>query len=248
MTNNYHDGHRQRLRQKFVQSNETCILSDHELIELLLFYSIPRINTNEIAHRLMDEFGSIQGIITAEPQKLTRIDGIGDNSAILLSLIGTIAKLSSIDDNTRERRLTSLSSTGKYCVGCFKKCCGERLCALYVDHTMKLIGETIFECGSQHEVPASVNKIVREAILKNASGVILTHNHFSEDAFCSVHDRNLTNVIEASLAAVNIVLIEHIIVHGDEYMPTMQFRTVSATRRALIEPFGSEFLNKFYKS
>ena len=85
MSNSTHDGHRKRLRAKFLSAPET--LEDHELLELLLFYSIPRANTNEIAHRLLSRFGSIKGVVNAGLPALKEIDGIGECRALPQSSI-----------------------------------------------------------------------------------------------------------------------------------------------------------------
>lgn len=86
-----HGGHRKRLKYRYLQSKEESF-SDHELLELLLFYSIPRANTNEIAHSLIERFGSISNMVEAEVDELKLVHGIGNNSAILLKLMLSLAK------------------------------------------------------------------------------------------------------------------------------------------------------------
>ena len=83
-----HNGHRERLRNKFIKSPE--LLEDHELFELLLFFSIPRVNTNNTSHALFENFENIKGIIDANRSSLLSVDGIGENSALLIRVISEI--------------------------------------------------------------------------------------------------------------------------------------------------------------
>ena len=80
-----HDGHRQRMRQQFL-SHGPQSMADHELLELALFYAIPRRDTNETAHRLLEQFGSLDRVLTAPEQELEQVEGVGQNAAVLLRL------------------------------------------------------------------------------------------------------------------------------------------------------------------
>ena len=84
-----HDGHRQRMRQQFL-SHGPQSMADHELLELALFYAIPRRDTNETAHRLLEQFGSLDRVLTAPEQELEQVEGVGQNAAVLLRLIGAM--------------------------------------------------------------------------------------------------------------------------------------------------------------
>ena len=85
-----HNGHRHRLREKFIKHSDS--FSDHELLELLLTYAIPRVDTNKTAHKLIDAFGSLQAVISADPKVLTTVDGVGDSAAYFLSLVGKVSE------------------------------------------------------------------------------------------------------------------------------------------------------------
>ena len=85
-----HDGHRQRCKQRFLRAGAEGF-DDHQLLELLLFYAIPRCDTNETAHRLLKRFGSLQGVLYADPGELAAVEGIGESAAVLLRLTGDLS-------------------------------------------------------------------------------------------------------------------------------------------------------------
>ena len=106
-----HDGHRERLRQRFLTSADS--FEDHELLELILFYSIPRKNTNEIAHHLLNRFGSIKGVLDASVEALTEVNDIGENTAIYLKAIARLVLKYSVSEQKDDGLLkspTALSS------------------------------------------------------------------------------------------------------------------------------------------
>ena len=85
-----HDGHRQRSKRRYLALGAEG-MEDHQLLELLLFYAIPRQDTNETAHRLIQRFGSLQGVLHAAPEELTSVEGVGENVAVLVRLVGDMA-------------------------------------------------------------------------------------------------------------------------------------------------------------
>ena len=113
-----HDGHRERLRKKFKEGN----IEDHELLELLLFSSIPRRNTNEIAHRLIDKFGSVNGVFNASERALCSVEGVGENSAMLIKTVSKCIERYLMKPNVPNERLDTFSKLEKYkySIGCCK--------------------------------------------------------------------------------------------------------------------------------
>lgn len=107
-----HDGHRQRSKRRYLALGAEG-MEDHQLLELLLFYAIPRQDTNETAHRLIQRFGSLQGVLHAAPEELTSVEGVGENAAVLVRLVGDMA-LRARCSSLPQKVLNSPDRTGAY--------------------------------------------------------------------------------------------------------------------------------------
>ena len=208
-----HSGHRNRLRDKFLQ-NDGEGLCDHELLELLLFYSIPRVNTNTQAHMLLKRYGSLRAVLDANIPELKRVDGVGDNSAMLIRLISAIMARCSKEENDRRAKMNKLSVTGEYIAGLFDGA-EESLYLILLDNSLRLTEAKCIMSGTVNYSASTVSAIVREAVFNNAPNVILAHNHPPGIAVPSSQDITATQTINQALKYVQIKLIEHFVVSGD---------------------------------
>ena len=134
---NLHEGHRKRLRQKFMSGKE--LFKEHELLELLLSYSIPRKNTNELAHLLLDTFGSLQNVLNADSELLSSVDGIGENSACFLSLVGYVSSLCN-NKKIAKKELSSISLAKEHLIELFKDLDHEVFYVVHLNKNDKVIG------------------------------------------------------------------------------------------------------------
>lgn len=244
--NNLHDGHRERMREKYLKFGEEAF-SDHELIEMLLFYSVPRTNTNNTAHLLLDRFDSVEKLLSADIPSLQSIEGVGERSAMLVSLVGALNKRSKKKQISSKRRFSDLESVGNFFAERFSGSTKEIVAAMYLDSKMHLIDVTTVAEGSIGEATFTPSRIVRNAIIKDASAVILAHNHPGGVAAASLTDKNISIVLESSLASVEIPLIEHIIVTEVGFAPTMMYKPHTARTNITARIFGEDFFKKFYK-
>ena len=240
-----HNGHRNRLRGKYL-NNGPDALSDHELIELLLFYSKPRVNTNDTAHAIINELGSLDEVFSADIDRLKLIDGVGDSSALLLSLVGSIHKRLSKKEGSA-RRCYDLNSTCDLLIDHFAKEKTEHLVALFFDADMKFTSMSTISRGISGSSATSPAEIARLALLKRANGVIISHNHPSGSSLPSSSDRNFTHIVEASLFAVDVTLVDHIIISGDNYTSVGLSGTVKlCTTKS--NGFSPGALERFFKN
>lgn len=243
--NQTHSGHRDRLKEKFISFGPE-IFSDHELLEMLLFFSIPRVNTNGLAHRLIDRFGSLNSVLTAPVDQLVLVEGVGKSSAILISLVGALMCRARRKPISNRKKFSNLREVGEMLTDYYRYLPQERFCALYFDASMRLIETSVIAEGSVGEISVTPSRIAREAVLKGASGVIVAHNHPLGASSLSSSDRNLTHIIEASLAAVEIPLLEHIVVGEVGYAPTMMYMPGSSGAVRSAKIYGDSFLKSFY--
>lgn len=219
-----HRGHRYRMKQRFMQ-NGGRDFSDHELLEMLLFYVIPRSDTNALAHALINEFGSLREVICADPARIQAVLGAGKSTATFLALFFAIRKRIDAQKYTGKKFVAdSLSKVGNFFVDYFKDVGREEFCVMMLDSSLKLIECRSLSSGSANSAALDVKALVRLAIIAGASHVVIAHNHPSGPSTASAEDRQLTANIESALDAVGISLLEHLVVNEIGYKPTMQMR------------------------
>ncbi len=206
-----HEGHRSRMREKFLKNGGESFLP-HEILEMLLFFAIPRSNTNPIAHELIQKFGSLSGVGAADYEALKSVDGIGDNAALLIKVIEAykIACLQDPQRNTvRFDKIAVAREFGMAMLGGYSE---ERFGALLLDNQLRKIDFVMLKIGTVNHVPFDLAELYRHCLGKSASAVILYHNHPNGIAVPSRDDVNLTYQIESKLADINVCLLEHFVV------------------------------------
>lgn len=212
MDKNLHEGHRQRLRDKFKKGKE--LFNEHELLELLLGYSIARKDTNALAHKLIDEFGSLYNVLNAPVELLTRVDGIGETTANLLLLTGY---LSSINKPTSKKvQLTNILETKEFVTQLFKNADHEIFYILYLDAKRNVIGSTKLDDGETSKVTINFDKFSEGIVKFKPKSVVVVHNHFSKFPSPSEDDDKATAKIYTFLNFHKISLLDHVIVSGSE--------------------------------
>lgn len=212
-----HEGHRQRMRRQLKTSGMDS-LSDVQVLEVLLYYAIPRADTNPIAHRLLERFGSLSGVLEAAPDELLKIDGMGDTAAQLICLIPQLERRHFIDRSGKANILNSTSKCGQYLVPFFHGEQEEVVYLLCLDAKCKVIDCVLVHRGGVNVAGIAVRKIVKAALNCNATSVVLAHNHTSGIALPSPEDRETTLTLKAALDAVGIMLADHIIVADDDFV------------------------------
>ena len=212
-----HDGHRKRLKARFVKTG----LDDfepHNILELLLFYSIPRKDTNPVAHKLINQFGSLSGVFDARPEELMKIDGITESSAALIALIPQIARKYLEDKAEAVNIIGGFSDIGKYLLPKFIGRKVETIMLASLDNKNKIISCSIIAEGDSDRASISKRKIMEEAIRVNATRVVLAHNHPRGFAIPSSEDIFLTEEIYSLLKSVGIELVDHIIFAENDFV------------------------------
>lgn len=210
-----HDGHRDRMKRRFVRYGLDNF-DDHSVLELLLFYSIPRKDTNEIAHRLMNRFGSLSAVFEARYEDLLRVEGIGENAAILLNLIPQVCRRYQISKTEDDRVIHTSEDAGRYLRPLYLYAREEIVYLMCLDAKSRLICLKELGRGSLNEVVVSIRTIVETALMQNATAVILSHNHVDGFALPSREDEMTTYRIRDALLLVGITLVDHIVVCDDE--------------------------------
>lgn len=216
MEKEMHAGHRERLRGRFLREGLDQF-EPHNILELLLFYAIPRKDTNELAHRLLDTFGSLSAVFDAPVEALARVEGIGLNAAALIKLIPA-ANRRYLGDRLREGIAAGSSeASGALMLSKFNGITVEQVVLFCMDNLCRVRHSVVVSKGTQTMVSINLRKIVETALRQNASNVILGHNHPNGVAVPSKDDVDATKALRNLLAAMDIDLRDHIIVADGEY-------------------------------
>ena len=212
-----HDGHREKLRRRFLDGGLDSF-ADHEALELLLFYAIPRRDTNELAHRLMEHYGTLDAVLTAPLEELMQISGIGENAAALIRLVPRLAQKARLSAAAREIVLSDAERMGEYLLERFRGEKNEVIYQLCLDRKGKLIVCRRLNEGGVDSSELNIRRLVENALLSSASMVVLAHNHPSGIALPSPEDYVTTDRVEEALRVVGVQLVDHIIVADDDYV------------------------------
>lgn len=208
-----HEGHRQRMRERF-RTEGLDGFSAHEVLEMLLFYTRSRGNVNPLAHRLLDTFGSLRGVLQAPVEQLMAVEGVGEETASLLALMVPIFRRYELCLCEETKKLHYFRDVEAYCRALLTGLNKERLYVISVSAQMKVLGHRVVGHGDLTQVMAYPRLVVETALNHNAFGVILCHNHPGGEAVPSVGDVEVTRALEAVLAKLDIALLDHIIIAG----------------------------------
>ena len=216
-----HDGHRQRMKERFLAEGLDNF-SDIQVLELLLFYAVPRQDTNPIAHALLERFGTLAQVLETPVAELEKVKGVGHNAAVLLNLSTELGRRYQVSRMMQTRILASIEECGKYLVPRFFGRRNETVFILCLDAKCKVLGCVEVGEGSVNSAGVPVRRIVETALAYNATTVILAHNHPSGLALPSGEDVQTTHRVAAALNAVEISLADHIVVADDDFVSIVQ--------------------------
>ncbi len=222
-TDNPHAGHRKRVRERFLIAGLDNF-APHEVIELLLFYGKTRGNVNDTAHRLIERFGSVPGVLEASYDELMSVGDVGEASATLLCLLPHLFRRYSKDKEEVRSTYNSLSALKKFSTSLFIGATVEQLYAMYFDNSLHLLDCVLVAHGTVNIVPMMTRTIVERALEKHASCVVIAHNHPNGVAVPSPEDLNATVMIENALGLFKIDLLEHLLVAGSSCEPLVRYR------------------------
>lgn len=206
-----HKGHRERLKSTFLK-NGLMNLEPHNALEIILTYSIPRRDVNELAHRLIHEFGSFDKVLEADYERLLQVEGVGQHTATHLKLLLESYRYYERQKNREAFYATSADAAINYARSLFVGETKELCYLMCFDANMKLVKCAKVSEGSLTATPISTRRVVEIATANKAASVILTHNHPGGHATPSAEDLSVTQKVMGALALIGTDLSDHIIV------------------------------------
>lgn len=240
-----HNGHRERMRKKISEMGADA-LEPHELLEVFLYSSISRRNTNDIAHRLIKKFGSFAGVLDADINELTEVDGIGPISAQQIKLLPAMFRAYELSELDQRQKFDTLRVAGEYGIALFRGKTVECAYAMLLDNSMRKIDCIQIAEGSVNSATLDLRGFYKEIINKNVSAVILYHNHYGGISMPSSEDISMTHQLEQSLYQINTVLIEHIVVAGNNFSPIISMQKGKLRYFTPGGGINSHTIDKFY--
>lgn len=210
-----HTGHRDRMRQRVKQYGLQS-LAEHEVLEYLLYFAIPRQDTNPIAHRLLERFHTVENVLAASEKDLCRVEGVGPATAEFLHMLHQSHRYCELSRVKPPQRLTETRRIVEYLVPLFRGQKREQLLVLALDDRDKLLRTLWLESGTVGAVDVSVHKLAAQVMDTGAAAVILAHNHPGGLTLPSQDDIIATGNIMRALGVLQVRVRDHIIVAGEE--------------------------------
>ncbi|MBQ5597646.1 MAG: RadC family protein [Clostridia bacterium] len=218
---NHHKEHRKRLKNRFL-SEGLDNFEVHNVLELLLFFGIPQKDTNDLAHELLNKFGSLSGVFEAPYSELIKVKGIGDNAATLIQLISPLSRIYLEDKLSEKISFDSTRAVGKFLLAKYRFRKDEMFSMLCLDQNCRLIKWVPISSGTINVTAVNTRKVVEAVMNTSANAVVLAHNHPAGLAVPSADDINSTIAIRKLIEPLGVTLLDHIIIANEDYVSLLE--------------------------
>ena len=212
-----HSGHRRRVRERY-RRNGFDAFEFHEILDLILFYSIPRADTYNIARDLQKKFGkSLANILEADEHELAEIEGISEQTALFFRLLVDITRKYNIETLTKSYDIKNITEYKDFLIAHYTGVPVETLVLITLNNRMQPISDEIIDViyvGDVNSSKVDVNKMVKIALNRNAANIIIAHNHPGGSAIPSIEDIETTKRIRRIFNEINIRFVDHYVVAG----------------------------------
>ncbi len=210
-TPHHGEGHRERLRNRFVRSGAGA-LEDYELLEMILFAAIPRRDVKPLAKSLLTRFGSIAGILGASLEELKTFKGLSENSAVVMKTVHALTQRMLFEEIEKKPVLSSWQKLIDYCHVAMAHEKREHFRILFLNRKNQVIADEVQQIGTVDHAPVYPREIVKRALELGATALILVHNHPSGDPTPSDSDISMTEEIIRAAHALDVMVHDHIII------------------------------------
>jgi len=210
-------GHRERLRQKF-KSSALSGFHDYEILELLLTFSMPRVDVKPYAKALLKKFGSVRGVLEAPRPEVSRVPGVGDNASVLIALQRELTGVLIKEDAVRAKALNAPEDVASYVAECIGPEDGESLYALYLNSKNLAIGLEPISDGRPDIVDLSPRLILEKAIQSNARSIIFIHNALTLTAAEESPSRPIAMALRSFASTIDIIVHDYIVLAGGDLL------------------------------
>jgi DNA repair protein RadC len=218
-------GHRERLRARFREAGSDA-LADYEMLELLLFRAIPQRDVKPLAKTLLEKFGSFAEVISAPPERLKEVGGLGDAAVTEFKIVAAAAQRLAKGQVKKRPVLSSWNSVLDYCRAAQAFAEKEQFRILFLDKRNQLIADEVQQQGTVDHTPVYPREVVKRALELSATAIILVHNHPSGDPTPSQADIDMTKQVASVAKPLGVTLYDHIIVGKDGHASLKGLRLI----------------------
>ena len=244
MSQNLHENHRERMRQRYLQQGADAF-STHELLEMLLYQSIPRGDTNGTAHALLEEHAGLEGVLFANTDDLCTTEGVGIKSAIMLGIVGELVRRCALENRPRSAVFDTFDKARRYVEPYYIGADVERVYVMMFDNGLHLIDFYLACEGTVNEAYPYARAIAERAVRKRAASVLIAHNHPNGFAVATAPDREFTHTVEQALKIFNINLLEHMLFADGECIGLLK-KYAGSLRASPTNEDSETFFAKYY--
>ena len=212
-----HAGHRGRVKEEFLARGIEG-WPDHRVLELLLFYAIPRGDVNPLAHELIDRFGSLERVLDALPEELMKVKGMGEHAVTLLKLVPAATGRYLEGRAAPGTIVHSAAEAGHALAPYFYGARNEMVYILCLDGKEKLVGVRKISEGNNTNSDVTIRRVAEECLALQASACYLAHNHVSGIALPSPEDMNATAVVREALRPLGVEVLDHLVFMDGDFV------------------------------
>lgn len=214
---NVHAGHRERMKSRLRDMGSSGF-DRHQLVEILLFFGIPRRDTNELAHRLVETFGTLSALFDAPYEELMRVQGMTANAATLIRLCDELMEECQRERFSADRVLDTTEKLANYILPRFVGAQTERVLLVCLDNRGRVLADGVLSEGSVNSSEINIRQALQLALRCNATMAVMAHNHPGGQPTPSRADLEATMAMAKALAVADIRLADHLVVAGNEYV------------------------------
>jgi len=212
--NNLHRGHRERLRERFIKEGIDNF-SEHNILELLLFYAIPQKDTNELAHTLLNRFGSLENVLKADFDKLTEVKGIGGHTARFLSVVSRVSELY-ILSTKQHNQLSGLDKITDFAVETLSSADEEMMMIFLIDNKDMLLGWHVLHKGTVSKDCLDITKLMRIILGTNSTKIMLAHKYLKNKVSLKSVDIAIIDRLTEILKPISVGIKDYVVVGADK--------------------------------
>lgn len=233
-------GHRERMTKRFL-ANGFDSFEEHEILEYMLFYALPRVNTNDIAHRLLNKFGSLYGVLEASETDIASVNGMGEKSAAYLTMFPDLLRAYKKSKLGKKPAVKSIKQACEYCVAMLFGKPYEQFYVIWLNTQNRVIHSEKLSEGGIKDSPVYMDKVAASALRHHAVKAIIAHNHPGGNLSPSPNDLATTQTVMKTLGLLNIELVDHIIVNDEETFSFQADSLMGKSELEQVEAYAAEY-------
>ncbi len=234
-----HHGHRSRMRRKFSDFGAR-VFDTYELLEMLLYNTVPVKDTNPISKRLLAQFGSLDGVFSADAESLMKVEGVGKKTADMIVAVGEALERcqSAFENATDSRTFYNYAELGEYLVEYYKGAKERSILLLSFDNNMKLIGiDEIYNNIDFESGAVTAKPFIDASIYRSASLVVIAHNHPFGPICPTEGDRETNYLVDGAFDHIGVLLVEHYVICGNDYLGFMSHMKTAFAQKPCLSKF-----------